>query len=719
MRGPFKAAAVVAGSGLLADLAAAGPASLHRRQNEPSLTACALPETHGSIYETATEKFEILCGFDYPGGDYAVITAETFKACIQACESDQRCADVAYGFGTQACYLKDTVTTATENSGVHAARKLFNENAPISCHLPDVDGTIYNQDLQSPFEINCGIDFVAPDIAALPADSFAACMKACDENQACGSVSYVFRANMCYLKGYTDNLVEAEGVWGAEKLEFCESLPLTCENNASNGTIYTTSGSSFLILCGVDYGGGDMAAAPADTFNDCLDLCGETQGCIDVSYASGMCYLKSSLGTLNEAGWVWTGRKIIDGEEPTEPTVLTCADNAMDGKTFTSTSGREYSIICGKEYPGGDLQGVVAESFEACVNACDATEGCIDVSYVPGYCYMKSILSTLQDAAHVWTAVLLDPAAAPEPVAPLSCADGSINGTTFVSSAGREYVILCAVDYFGGDMGMVYLDTFEKCIEACDANEGCIDVAYAGQACYMKNQVSEQSPAAWVWNALLLSETPSTPTTPVPPETSAPLETTAAPTSTSPSEPPCEIVPDTIYLPGNFPSLDKFSPDRYVPETQITLRFATFTLHSLQMQLEMTRPTIVLEYIGGVKGVSCAAGTITIEFWDVASSMAALAQWDATPPIFVTFGTGCNGPFTRGFWDATQRVSLQGESQPLYTFSATQKSLEEVATAATYSYGKNDGQGGTTYTYTTTGAPAEPSVVLDCPAPSD
>jgi hypothetical protein len=266
-----------------------------------------------------------------------------------------------------------------------------------------------------------------------------------------------------------------------------------------------------------------------------MDACAATQDCIDVSYAGGFCYMKNTLTTAtpSPAGWVWTGKKVVATTDP-EPTgpELTCVDGAMDGKTFTASSGNQYAIICGREYPGGDLKGVEAATFEDCVEACDTTPDCIDVSYVAPACYLKSSLTTLQDAGYVSTALFIGRPIDTVPVVPLSCVDGKDNGTTYATPAGNEYLVLCGVDYFGGDMGMVYTDTFEKCMDTCDSNDGCIDVAYSGTACYMKNEVTTHSPAAWAWNALYVGKVPVTSSTSYVTATSS-----TPPTATSSEEP--------------------------------------------------------------------------------------------------------------------------------------------------------------------------------------
>ncbi|KAK0710441.1 hypothetical protein B0T21DRAFT_404982 [Apiosordaria backusii] len=231
---------------------------------------------------------------------------------------------------------------------------------------------------------------------------------------------------------------------------------VSCHDNASNGTVYEspTTGVEFLVLCGVDYGGGDMSAAQTGTFAGCMDLCGETGGCVDVSYVGGglvftrtfqgcieaceslvgcvdvsyvgeACYTKSSITVLVEAGHVWTAKKIQ--EAPPQPSVsgsvsvrtttasststtvlpLTCAGGQPSTPTHTTSEGRAYEILCGVDFGGGDIAASSQATLNSCLAACDSTKGCLGVAYAGGQCYLKGTLNPPTEVGHVWGARLL------------------------------------------------------------------------------------------------------------------------------------------------------------------------------------------------------------------------------------------------------------------------------------------------------------------------
>ena len=271
---------------------------------------------------------------------------------------------------------------------------------------------------------------------------------------------------------------------------------VTCVDNASNQATYTSSnGDEFTIMCGVDYAGGDISATITDTFAECIDACSTTTGCIDVSYAAPSCYMKNALNELIEGrSWVWTAKQVL----ATPP--LTCVDNASDQATYTSSNGDSFTIMCGVDYAGGDLSATTTDTFAKCIEACSTTSGCIDVSYAAPSCYMKNVVNELVEGrSWVWTAKQV--VAAP----PLSCENHASDGLTY-----HGFTITCGKDYAGGDLMGISTASFEACIEACDANTACVNVAYVYGACYLKGVQMPAVDSTAVWGAV--RNAPSAPT---------------------------------------------------------------------------------------------------------------------------------------------------------------------------------------------------------------
>lgn len=93
-----------------------------------------------------------------------------------------------------------------------------------------------------------------------------------------------------------------------------------------------------------------MGYSSVDSFEDCIQDCDSTTGCIDVSFVwPNACYKKNTLNAevSNEA--VWTARRISDGTEAEVVKPLSCENLAADGKTYVSKKGT-FLIECGVDY---------------------------------------------------------------------------------------------------------------------------------------------------------------------------------------------------------------------------------------------------------------------------------------------------------------------------------------------------------------------------------
>ncbi|MCJ1332648.1 hypothetical protein MMC10_009341, partial [Thelotrema lepadinum] len=320
---------------------------------------------------------------------------------------------------------------------------------------------------------------------------------------------------------------------------------LSCNDNASDGTTYTTASHSYEIHCGTGYYGGDLSSTNTATFEDCLSSCDSATGCLAVAYVSGTCYLKSQVNSPTINSGVW-GAKRVDAPAQT----LSCVNKQSDGTTYQSGQ-RSYSIHCGADYYGGDLSSATTSTLDLCIAACDSTDGCIDVSYSGNNCFMKNKLNTLTKNGNVNTAVLTsaEPGASdPGPSTGPTCVNDQSNGQQYTATSGAIFDIICGVDYYGGDLTSLGADTFGSCIEACTANAQCVDVSYLGTTCYLKSVLNSPNTYSSVWTAKLhsansVSTTSSSSTTPSG-TTTVPPTTTTTPSSTS-TIPPSTTTPSS------------------------------------------------------------------------------------------------------------------------------------------------------------------------------
>ncbi|KAK4102316.1 hypothetical protein N658DRAFT_506504 [Parathielavia hyrcaniae] len=286
---------------------------------------------------------------------------------------------------------------------------------------------------------------------------------------------------------------------------------VTCVDKGSDQSTYTAaSGAAFQILCGIDYAGTDIAAVQTSTFAGCIEACDSTPGCIDVSFAGEQCYLKSKVTDAHQRDWVWTAKSTASDNQ------LTCVGNKSDKAIYTTPTGAVFEIQCGVDYAGGDVGATNAATFEGCIDACAATAGCLDVSYVGEACYMKNKLEAAHEREWVWTAKLVESGNgggpdAPAPSAKLSCDGNASNGQTY-QATNSDFEITCFKDYAGGDLLGLGAASFEECIDACDAHTECVNVAYVHGACYLKKQQNPAVDSGSVWGAVRKSATPATTT---------------------------------------------------------------------------------------------------------------------------------------------------------------------------------------------------------------
>lgn len=146
------------------------------------------------------------------------------------------------------------------------------------------EGTTFTYASGSTYDVTCGSDFLGGDIRSFQAATFQACISACDGELSCGSLSYT--NNICYLKSSAPAAVANSNVWAAKKQNAKASL--TCVDKADNGKTYQASEGQFRIICGQEYGGGDLSSTSTASFEACIEACASNTQCIDVSLVYSM-----------------------------------------------------------------------------------------------------------------------------------------------------------------------------------------------------------------------------------------------------------------------------------------------------------------------------------------------------------------------------------------------------------------------------------------------
>lgn len=316
------------------------------------------------------------------------------------------------------------------------------------------------------FTTECGVDHYAGDLTSLNVNSFQHCIDACAQNSQCVDVSLYGTA--CYMKSNVGAAIANDQIWGA-KLQVSgstssasttigsstTSTTASASNTAvvcpaADNTTIVSNGASFLVECGIDRAGGDMKSLGVSSFQQCIDACATTPGCVDVSLSGSACYLKSTLAAAVNNGGIW-GAKLVTtstssstsgsasssstssttGSGVTSSSVsppsssatpVTCPSS--DGTTVTS-NGVSFLVECGIDHAGGDMKSLGVSSFRQCIDACATTPGCVDVALSGSACYLKSQLGAAVNNG-VWGAKVV--------TAPTSSSSGSVSSTSSSTS---------------------------------------------------------------------------------------------------------------------------------------------------------------------------------------------------------------------------------------------------------------------------------------------
>jgi hypothetical protein len=236
----------------------------------------------------------------------------------------------------------------------------------------------------------------------------AACALSCSERANCVSW-YLGIQSDPFCEWHTDTLAAAgwysnSGSWYYGYDQACFTCgPKTVQCPSSDGSTFTTGAATFEVSCGTDYYGGDMGYVTTDTFEECMTSCASAIGCVDVAYNGNTCYMKNTLNTPRQDANVW-GAVLVSAANDAAATV-TCPGS--NGATHTTSSGRKYTVQCGVDYYGNDINNEWVETFEDCLDACDSTLGCVDIALNGNNCYLKTGGASPQQNSAVWGASLV------------------------------------------------------------------------------------------------------------------------------------------------------------------------------------------------------------------------------------------------------------------------------------------------------------------------
>ncbi|KAK7537501.1 uncharacterized protein J3D65DRAFT_625817 [Phyllosticta citribraziliensis] len=212
---------------------------------------------------------------------------------------------------------------------------------------PNGNGTVVTTPDGSTFAVECTWDRIGGDLGSKSAASLNQCLQFCSETANCIQVSFVLPnppgdLSPCYMKNTIMAPNVNQNIWGARKLTSGSALPSISSSSSTtstaltaatsylaapagptcpsaNNTVYTVpiTGGRFLINCGFDAEGQNMAANPRWASVDrslwnanLMAQCDATPGCTWISASGNAGYFKSSVDSLRSQSDIVGMRKL-------------------------------------------------------------------------------------------------------------------------------------------------------------------------------------------------------------------------------------------------------------------------------------------------------------------------------------------------------------------------------------------------------------------------
>jgi len=215
----------------------------------------------------------------------------------------------------------------------------------------------------------------------------------------------------------------------------------------------------------------------------------------------------------------------------------------FDGKNYTNYNSINYTISCGYDLTGQNLNGdgQTVRSFEACIELCDATVGCGGVTHLggngAGTCILKIGQGDLEYDGHTFVAILaslkrsaasstvstatatISVSSTPPKTATLrptaqasTCPEA--NNSVYVDENVVAYNVYCSSDTDVGTFNntMIHGGGFAACMTICDVTDGCVGFTFEGTSagtCHFKNQFGSPSSAISDFVVAFLSQGPN------------------------------------------------------------------------------------------------------------------------------------------------------------------------------------------------------------------
>lgn len=323
-------------------------------------TDVSCPASNGTTVTSGGKKFLIECGIDHVGGDLTSLNVNSFAACIDACAQNAQCVDVA--LSGAACYLKSTLGAAV-NNGVWGAKLVELVSSPTSGSVSSISATSSSLSVSS--------SVTSTSSASLSSNSESSTSSPSTSPDRTTSTSTVISTSTTSSTSAT-------------------ATPPICPG--SNSTTYISNGVTFLIECGIDHQGGDMSSLAVNSFQQCIDVCAKTNGCINVALSGAACYLKNMVGAAVYNGVF--GARVVSDPSMTS-SVVSLSTTLRSSSSSSSNSSVASSTAKGSDSSSSMSIGSTTVSSTSNGSTISATT---TSSSVPSTSTSNSISSTLSSS---------------------------------------------------------------------------------------------------------------------------------------------------------------------------------------------------------------------------------------------------------------------------------------------------------------------------------
>jgi hypothetical protein len=351
------------------------------------------------------------------------------------------------------------------------------QSSTISC--PSGNGQNYTTPNNATFNVNCGGDSNGKDLNMVYVNNgIQQCIKTCSTTTGCVAVS--LSGTACYMKSTVGTMRTSSGTQHAQLVSGLPASASSVSSAAASSTkasstsssasstssgpssATNSAGSVYNVYYSSDSSQGSFTNTQASSsYKDCMTACDANAKCTAFTYVggksgagSGACWLKTQMGNpVSSDGNHLSGARVSLGDKA-------AVSSVSSSKTGSSSSSSAISSASGFVTASGTSAKAAASSTSSSATATATTTAA-------------------------------------------ACPDS--DNTIFVDqTSGARFLIECGVDHAGGDLKMVWVDTFAACIQTCAQTTGCVDVSLSGTACYMKKTVGAVVKSSNVRGAKLL-----------------------------------------------------------------------------------------------------------------------------------------------------------------------------------------------------------------------